>query len=278
MADVADNTAPEPGRRRFALLLEYDGTRFAGSQLQAHAVTVQAVLESAIEKATEEPARAAFAGRTDAGVHAQGQVASFLSGTKLDAETLRRALNAWLPEDVAVRQVSVVDEGFDPRRHAVGRHYRYVIDNGPVRPVLERNRVWHVAGTLDTRAMAEAACSIVGVHDFAAFASRLEDPAASTVRALSRFQVRRIGAKIVLDVEANAFLPHQVRRMTGALVEVGRGKLTRQEFAALLDGPPASAVPVAPPQGLFLMRVGYEIDPFCAGEDEEGLDSESYLC
>jgi tRNA pseudouridine38-40 synthase len=278
MADVADNTAPEPGRRRFALLLVYDGTRFAGSQLQANALTVQAVLESAIEKATEEPARVAFAGRTDAGVHARGQVASFASSTKLDAGTLRRALNAWLPDDVAVRQVSVVNDGFDPRRHAVRRHYRYLIDNGPVRPVLQRNRVWHVAGTLDTGAMAEAACSIVGVNDFAPFASRLEDAAASTVRALFRFDVRSAGTTIVLDVEANAFLPHQVRRMTGALVDVGRGKLTGQQFAALLDGPPASAGLSAPPRGLCLMRVSYEIDPFCAGEDEEGLDSESYLC
>jgi tRNA pseudouridine38-40 synthase len=274
MADVADTTAPKPGRRRFALLLEYDGTRFGGSQLQANAVTVQSALEEAIERATEQRARVAFAGRTDAGVHAHGQVASFVSSTSLDGETLRRALNAWLPDDVVVRQLAAVNDSFDPRRHAIRRHYRYIIDNGRARPVLDRHRVWHVAGTLDARAMSEAACSLVGVRDFRAFASRLEDPAASTNRELFCFDVTRIETKITLDVEGNAFLPHQVRRMTGALVEVGKGRLTTQEFASMLDGPPASAGPVAPPQGLCLVRVSYPIDPFSTGEDKEGLDSE----
>jgi tRNA pseudouridine38-40 synthase len=262
MASTPEQAAPASGRRRFALLLEYDGTRYAGSQLQPDAPTIQGVLEAAVEKTTEQAVRVAFAGRTDAGVHAQGQVASFVCESRLDIETMRRALNAWLPEDLVVRQVAVVDETFDPRRDAVRRHYRYVIDNGPVRPVIDRHQVWHVAGQLDVAAMEEAAQSILGTHDFAAFASRFENPDLSTVRDLYRFDVCRSGDSIVVEVEGNAFLPHQVRRMTGALVEVGRGKIGAAEYGRLLDGEPASAGPVAPSQGLSLMRVLYPVDPF----------------
>jgi len=257
--------------RRVALLLEYDGGRFAGSQLQSNAVTVQGVLEDAIAKTTEESTRVAFAGRTDAGVHARGQVAAFSTASRLDCETLRRALNAWLPEDVAVRQVTEVDPGYDPRRDARHRWYRYLIDNNNVRPALERGRAWHVSGALDIEAMSDAAQRLLGTHDFAAFASRLEDATASTVRELYRFEVSRRGFTIALDVEANAFLPHQVRRMTGALVEVGRGKLTPHEYEALLKGAPASAGPAAPALGLYLMRVEYESRLFA-------LDSEVGVC
>jgi tRNA pseudouridine38-40 synthase len=257
--------------RRVALLLEYDGARFAGSQLQSNAITVQGVLEDAIVKATEESSRAAFAGRTDAGVHAQGQVAAFSTGSRLDCETLRRALNAWLPDDVAVKAAADVGPDFDPRRDARRRRYRYVVDNGEARSALERGRAWHVAGHLDVEAMATAAAQLVGRHDFAAFASRLEDASASTVRELYSFEVARDGKSILVEVEANAFLPHQVRRMTGALVEVGRGKVTPKAYAALLQGPPASVGPAAPPHGLYLMAVEYETPLF-------RLDSRNTVC
>src|SRR5690242_14984415 len=138
-------------------MVEYDGTRYAGSQLQATLPTVQLVLEEALRKATGEGSRVAFAGRTDAGVHALGQVASFVSGTRLDPRTLMRALNAHLPADVAVRCAVYVPEGFDPRRQAVRRLYRYVIVNTPARPALDRQRAWHVAAPLDVAAMREAA-------------------------------------------------------------------------------------------------------------------------
>jgi tRNA pseudouridine38-40 synthase len=133
-----------------------------------------------------------------------------------------------------------------------------------VRPVIDRHQVWHVAGTLDLAAMVHAAQSIIATHDFAAFASRFDNPDLSTVRDLYRFDVCRSGDSIFLDVEGNAFLPHQVRRMTGALVEVGRGKLGVDDYAELLAGSPASAGPVAPSQGLSLMRVLYPVDPFDA--------------
>ena len=262
MSRQAEDTPSPAGERRVALLIEYDGSGFAGSQLQSNARTVQGVLEDAILKATEVSSRVAFAGRTDAGVHARGQVASFVTDSALATETLLRALNAWLPEDVTVREVADVQMDFDPRRDARRRAYRYVIDNRTARPALDRGRAWHVAGELDVEAMAEAARGLQGRHDFAAFASRLEDEWASTVRELYCFTVARRGSRIVLDVEANAFLPHQVRRMTGALIDVGRGKISPDEYVSLLDGLPSSAGPAAPPHGLYLLRVDYETPIF----------------
>jgi tRNA pseudouridine38-40 synthase len=271
MSSQIEDAASADSGRRVAVLIEYDGSGLAGSQLQSNAVTVQGVLEAAILKATESAARVSFAGRTDAGVHARGQVASFVTPSMLDPETLQRALNAWLPEDVTIREVADVATDFDPRRAARRRHYRYVIDNRSARPALERGRAWHVGGRLDVTTMAEAAQRLVGQHDFAPFASRLGDEAASTVRELYCFSVNRRGGSILLDVEANAFLPHQVRRMTGALVEVGRGKSSPEEYAALLAGPPASAGPAAPPHGLYLMGIEYPEPVFCALDSEEGV-------
>ena len=240
------------------MLLEYDGTRFAGSQLQSNAVTVQSVLEEAIEKATGTSSRVAFAGRTDAGVHARGQVASFVTSSGHTPEVMQRALNVWLPEDVVVRSAVETELDFDPRRDAVRRHYRYVIDNRRQRPALERLRAWHVAEALNVSWMAAAAQGLLGKHDFAAFASRLERPEASTVRELMRFEVRYHDNGVVCDVAANAFLPHQVRRMVGSLVEVGKGKLTVDAYTGLLKGQASSAGPAAPAHGLYLVQVEYD--------------------
>jgi tRNA pseudouridine38-40 synthase len=229
-------------------------------------------MEAAVLKATEAPSRVAFAGRTDAGVNARGQVASFLTQSRLDMSTMQRALNAWLPEDVSVLDVAEVAMSFDPRRGARRRAYRYVIENRLARPALDRARAWHVPGALDVETMARAARKLEGRHDFAAFASRLEDEDASTVREVYCFDVSRREPRIVLDVEANAFLPHQVRRMIGALVEVGRGKMSPGDFVSLLDGAPSRAGPAAPPHGLYLMRVDYEAPLFAT------LDSEGGVC
>jgi tRNA pseudouridine38-40 synthase len=267
MQDSEANEATTPASRRLALLVEYDGGAYAGSQLQKNARTVQSVLEEAILKATEQPARVAFAGRTDARVHALGQVASFLTHSTLDCGTLVRALNAWLPDDVVVREAADVALDFDVRRDARRRHYRYFIDNRQARPALERNRAWHVAPYLDVEAMAVAARSIIGTHDFAAFASSLED-AGSTERQLYSFGVRRKEHLVRLDVVANAFLPHQVRRMVGALAEVGKAKRSVEEYGALLNGMPASAGPSAPAHGLYLVGVEYAETLFSAGGRE----------
>ena len=244
--------------RRFALCLEYDGSGYAGSQLQPRQPTIQGALEAAVLETSGEQVRVAFAGRTDAGVHARGQVACFSTIGRLDAGEWLRALNARLPRDIAVLAAAEIDIGFDPRRAARRRRYRYLIEQRGVRPALERERAWQVAQPLDLEAMATAAQGLIGRRDFAAFASPLEAPDRSTVRELYCFTVRREGSAIVLDLVANAFLPHQVRRMAGALVEVGRGRLTPEGYAALLDGPPASAGPAAPPQGLYLIAVEYD--------------------
>lgn len=254
------------GGHRIALLLEYDGARYAGSQFQTDAPTIQGELEAAIRKTTGEEVRVAFAGRTDAGVHALGQVAAFTTMSALALPTMRNALNAWLPEDIAVKAVAGVDPDFDPRRHAVRRHYRYVIDNDPVRPAIGRQYAWHVAPPLDDEAMAEAAHSLTGEHDFAAFAGPPEEPA-SAVRKIDTFDVRREASRLFLDVAANAFLRHQVRRMAGALAQVGLGRITPAEYRGLLQGRPASAGPAAPARGLFLVRVEYARELFGAGEE-----------
>jgi tRNA pseudouridine38-40 synthase len=261
-----------PEKRRVALLLEYDGTRYAGSQLQSNAPTIQGEIEAAIVEVTQEQVRIALAGRTDAGVHALGQVAAFDIGTKVEPAILWRALNAVLPKDVVARDLREVEAGFDPRRQAVRRHYRYAIDNGPIRPAIGRERVWHVGGRLDVDAMAAAAALIAGEHDFAAFASPLEDRDASTVRNLECLKVKRRGRTVLVDAVANAFLPHQVRRMVGCLVEVGRGRLSAEGYGALLVGPPASAGPAAPARGLTLVAVEYSRPLF------ENVDSDATVC
>jgi tRNA pseudouridine38-40 synthase len=182
----------------------------------------------------------------------------------LEANVMQRALNARLPRDVVVREAVDVGVDFDPRRHATRRHYRYVVDNSPVRGAMDRERTWYVASALDTAAMQDAASRIIGRHDFRAFASPMDDASASTVRDLQCFTVRRDGDRLVFDVVANAFLPHQVRRMVGALIEVGKGRSTPADYAAILDAAAASAGPAAPAHALYLMNVEYAEPVFSA--------------
>jgi len=244
--------------RRIALLLEYEGTRFAGSQFQKNARTVQSVLEAAIQAMTGESPRAAFAGRTDSGVHARGQVASFVTSAGHSPEVFVRAFNYYLPEDVSVRAASEVPLGFDVRRRAIRRHYRYRIqENGP-RPVLERHFVWHVTGVLDVPAMRQAAAYLVGQHDFAAFTQPSAGATQSTTRRVYAAHLLRQGGLLLLDIEGSAFLPQQVRRTAGALAQVGRGRLSPGDFQQLVERATAGAASlVAPPQGLCLMTVQY---------------------
>lgn len=243
-------------RRRVAVLLEYDGTAYSGSQYQDNGPSIQSELEAAIQKLTHERARAAFAGRTDAGVHALGQVAAFDVGDRWQPVDLARGLNHFLPDDIAIRSARSVAPAFDPRRDARKRAYRYRIDNRPVRSPLERNRAWQVERALDVAAMQRAAASIEGKHDFAAFAGPYEG---STVRTLERCEPRagRCGS-VTLDVEARSFLPHQVRRTMGALVEVGLARMSEAAFAALLGAAPSTAGPVAPACGLYLLNIEYD--------------------
>lgn len=244
--------------RRLALLLEYDGTEFAGSQFQPAKRTVQGTVEAALERFTGERQRVAFAGRTDAGVHASGQVAALTTRTSYAPEAFRDALNHFLPEDVAVRAAAEVAAGFDPRRHARSRRYRYRIRDGQTRSPLERHRAWQVERPLDVSAMAAALALLPRENrDWAAFGG-VVPVGYSTVRTLLLAEVERDGPHgVTVVLEADGFLPHQVRRMVGALVPVGRGMRTPARYAEMVDGPPASAGPAAPPQGLTLIAVRY---------------------
>ena len=243
------------GKRRLALVLEYDGSRYGGSQYQKNAPSIQGELEAALNKLTGEDLRTAFAGRTDAGVHACGQVASFVTASRLESEVFVRGLNHWLPDDIAVQRALEVPPDFDARRRARSREYRYLVLNSAAPSPLLRAFTWQVAERLDVEAMREAASHLVGRHDFAAFAGPV---AGSTVRSVRRCELKSLGRLLALHMEADAFLPHQVRRTVGALVQVGLGRQSAADLGALLREPRAgTAGPTAPPQGLCLMRVNY---------------------
>ncbi len=261
--------------RRIALLLEYDGTAFAGSQLQPALRTVQGDVEAAWQRFTGETLRARFAGRTDAGVHARGQVVTIDSERDYDARTCRAAMNHFLSDDLAVRAVTDVATRFDPRRHASSRVYQYQIEDGRRRSPLSRNRTWQRERELDHASMSAAASGLPrDERDWAAFSGPVPE-GYSTVRLLHRCDVRRSAPRrMTVTMEASGFLPHQVRRTVGALVEVGEGKSTPEAFVELLDGAPGTAGPTAPPQGLTLMQVYYPpgvIDwtAGCAGDGTE---------
>jgi len=201
----------------------------------------------------------AFAGRTDAGVHARGQVATFRTGSRLPVETFERGTNALLPEDVSVRAAAEAATEFDPRRDAQSRWYRYTLYLGRSRMALLRQFVWQAPGRLDLDAMDEAARSLVGRHDFAAFTQASEARRRNTEREVLRAGFRRKGSLAPFDIEASAFLPQMVRRIVAALSEAGAGKRSRAEFEALVrDARPGGAASVAPAHGLCLMRVRYE--------------------
>lgn len=245
--------------RRIALLLEYDGAAFSGSQLQLHARTVQAELEHAIEAFGGQPVRCAFAGRTDSGVHARGQVVAFDLERSAGLPTILRTLNYHLPKDVAARAVAETDESFNPRGDAIVRRYRYRLLAGRARSPLERARAWHRERPLDLDAM-HAALALLPrgeTRDWSAFAGRLEE-GVTPERSLDDASIRALDDGVFeVDMQARSFLPHQVRRTVGALVDVGRGARTSEEFGALIDGQPCSAGPAAPPHGLTLEAVIY---------------------
>ncbi len=243
--------------RRLALVVEYEGTAYAGSQYQKNAPTVQRGLEEALSKLTGERIRVALAGRTDAGVHAKGQVASFRVAASYEPEVFVRALNHYLPQDIAIRRAWEAPLGFDVRRQARRRRYRYTIHNGRERRARFRRYCWHVPEPLDVEAMGAAAAHLVGTHDFAAFAG----PAgpANSVRTVYRAEVSRRGSWVLFDIEGNAFLPQQVRRTVGALVQVGLGRESSDDFGSLLASRERGAANfVAPARGLCLMEVAYE--------------------
>ncbi|MBI4497255.1 MAG: tRNA pseudouridine(38-40) synthase TruA [Chloroflexi bacterium] len=243
--------------RKLALVLEYDGTAYDGFQIQAHAPTVQGKLQEALARLTGEAVRTVGAGRTDAGAHARGQVVSFSTASDLPSDTFVRGLNAYLPEDIAVQACWEVAPDFDARRSAASRWYRYTLLLRPVRSPLWRQGTYRVAAPLEHAAMAAACRALVGRHDLASFTTP-EFRGASTVREVLRAEVRRVGELLLLDLEATAFLPQQVRRTVTALLQVGMGRAAPGHLEQLVQRPRLGAAGAGvPPGGLCLMAVRY---------------------
>lgn len=243
---------------RYRLLLEYDGTPFAGWQRQDNAPSVQGALEAAVEGFCGERVTVHAAGRTDAGVHAFGQVAHLDLTRAHGADTVRDAVNAHLrPHPVAVLAAEEVGEGFHARFSAVRRAYLYRIANRRAPLALDGTRAWHVGPALDADAMHGAAQLLVGRHDFSTFRAA-QCQAKSPVKSLERIAVLREGDEIRVEVEARSFLHNQVRSMVGSLKLVGQGKWRADDLAAALAAADRAACgPVAPAHGLYLARVDY---------------------
>ena len=243
----------------FRLTLEYDGTDFAGWQSQKQGErTVQDTLAAALAEIAGQPVRVLGAGRTDAGVHAEGQVAAAAFETRLDGETLARALNAKLTADLKVVAAALASDGFDPRREAKGKLYRYALWNGRAPSPLRRRLSHHVREPLDVMAMASAAAALVGRHDFASFRA-VGSPLASTTRTLMRAAVEgEARGQIRFELLGDGFLRHMVRNIVGTLLEVGLGRRASGSLPALLAARDRSAAgPTAPACGLTLVRVDY---------------------
>jgi tRNA pseudouridine38-40 synthase len=251
----------------FQLTLEYDGSGFAGWQVQAGGVrTLQGELEAAILRVTKQRVRVHGASRTDAGVHAEGQVANVRLETALDARALARALNALLPLDVAVVSAAPAPEDFHARHHARGKLYRYQIWNGRRPSPLRAARAWWVKPALDAAAMREGAAHLLGSHDFASFQA-VGSEVETTIRTLRRCDVMSTPVpgepdargELAIEVEGSGFLRHMVRILAGTLVQVGAGRRDPVSLCAVLAARErARAGATAPPQGLTLVRVSYE--------------------
>jgi tRNA pseudouridine38-40 synthase len=243
---------------RYCLTIEYDGTPFSGWQIQADRVTVQGVLTTAVKALTGEKILVQGAGRTDAGVHACAQVAHVDLAREWQSDTIRDALTAHLrPHPVAVLAAERVADDFNARTSARKRHYRYRILNRRADLTLDLRRAWRVPRPLDDAAMHAAAQRLLGKHDFTTFRST-ECQAASPVKTLDRLDVERHGEEVIVLASARSFLHNQVRSMVGSLVAVGEGRWSADDLAAALEARDrARCGQVAPPDGLYLMRVDY---------------------
>jgi len=244
---------------RFRLTIEYDGAPFVGWQRQESGPSVQAVLEDAVFAFSGQRTEVAGAGRTDTGVHAEGQVAHIdLAGDRFDARTVMNAMNAHLrPWPVAVLAAEPAGATFHARFSAISRSYRYVIVNRRAPLALDLGRAWWVAAPLDAAAMAAAAGRLVGHHDFTTFRAT-QCQAKSPVKTLDRLTVSRHGERIVVEAQSRSFLHHQVRNMVGTLKLVGEGRWRAEDVTAALEARDrAAGGPTAPADGLTLVAVGY---------------------
>ena len=239
------------------LIVEYDGSRYAGWQRQPDQPTIQEAIETAIYQLTQHKVSVIGAGRTDAGVHALGQVVSFRIDRDWTAREWTRGFNARLPDDIAVRSASLMPDEFHARYEACGKLYEYRILNRPERPAIDRAYVWHIYKPLDDEAMRQAASHLIGSHDFTSFEGTLtdnEDPSCH----LQQLSLTRQGDHLVIQAYADRFLKHMVRAIVGTLAEVGHLKRMPQSMKEVLAAKDRTvAGRTAPPQGLFLVRVDY---------------------
>jgi tRNA pseudouridine38-40 synthase len=261
--------------RMIKLTIEYDGTNYAGWQVQPNGITIQEVMEAALAKLLGHAVRLTGAGRTDAGVHAWGMVAAFATDRQLPLQAFSAGLNSLLPTDIAVQRAVEVPLGFHPRFDALGKHYRYLVHTGPHRSPLRRLTSWSVRGSLDVAAMRRAAAYMVGEYDYAAF--RTSGCAAqTTVRTIWSVELQEQHAVLVIDVKGRGFLRNMVRIMVGTLVEIGLGRRDPASVRDLLQDPQCGkAGATAPAQGLCLVEVYY--DPGAATGQDFFLDSPGQL-
>lgn len=244
--------------RNLKLVIEYDGTNYHGWQIQPNGITVQEVLQTKIAAMTRERVRLIGSGRTDAGVHALGQVANFLTSASIPAEGFRRGLNSLLPPDITVKSVEEADPGFNAQRMARRKTYLYLILNREIPSALHRNYSWHYPVSLNVASMREAARLLPGEKDFSSFQGADADTV-NPVRQVFRADWFAGPAPFLcFAVEAGGFLKQMVRNLVGTLVEVGRGKISVGEFERILNARDRrQAKMTAPPQGLYLLRVEY---------------------
>ncbi len=244
------------GTRSIKAVVEYDGTAYAGFQHQPELPTIQDELERALSEVTQEQPKVVGSGRTDAGVHARGQVIHFLTRWSRSLEELHRAFNALLSADIAIREMAEAPDDFHARFSAVTREYRYTILNQEIRSPLERRYSYHCGQRLDEEAMGEALNHLVGTHDFASFGQPTQGEV--TVRDVLRASCVREGDHIHVDITANAFLRHMVRTIVGTLLLAGRGALLPSDVRGILEARDrGQAGPPAPAHGLCLVRVNY---------------------
>ena len=243
---------------KIALIIEYNGRNYHGSQLQAGLPTIQGEMEKALRRLTGEESRVMTASRTDAGVHAKGQVVSFRTNSLLPAQTFIKGLNYYLPRDIAVKAAYRVEDSFNVRRSAVSREYNYYILNSLTRSPMREGFSYLVAGQLALEAMNRACQALIGEHDFASFTTGVGVDIKNTVRSVYKAEMEEKGELAIFNIVANSFLPHQVRNTVGTLIRLGLGKMTLDEFYSIIGAKRLGlAGPVAPAYGLCLMRVSY---------------------
>lgn len=245
-------------KRNFKLILEYDGAQYHGWQRQQGVLTIQEMLESRLEVMLGAPVRVRASGRTDAGVHALGQVVNFYSRTRLRAEEIHRGINSLLPPDIVVLHSEEVDHAFHARFSAASKTYQYRILNRPVGSALGRQFAWHIRQPIHAPPIQDCLKRITGTHDFSAFMAS-GSSVSSTERSLYRAELQQpSGDHLLFVFEANGFLRHMVRNLVGTLVEVGKGKLTPDDFSDILAGKDRRrAGMTAPAHGLCLIAVNY---------------------